>query len=225
MGGAAVAPPLVEPGGVNALAAALSLSVLGILSLHLLVVAGLLAGALGVAHVAAAKDLGAYARRLSLPVAMTLAGTFAASAYWVIPLLIGRGPEGSVIGGIGTGELEAYAAIPEHGEIRPSQCPVGWYAADQALLADGHPARTLFLPWHQYMSLSFVRNQNRVVGPTWHYVFLHTHVGERRPRGGRDHAAAQPRPGCDLESRRQRRARSVGRGSCVTEQQVRAAGA
>jgi len=31
------------------------------------------------------------------------------------------------------------------------------------LAADPHPGRTLFLPWHEYMGLSFIRNQNRVV--------------------------------------------------------------
>jgi hypothetical protein len=50
-----------------------------------------------------------------------------------------------------------------HGEIKLSQYPAGWYSADRALLADTHPGRTLFLPWHEYMTLSFVRNQNAVV--------------------------------------------------------------
>ena len=50
-----------------------------------------------------------------------------------------------------------------HGEIKPSQYPPGWYAADQVLAADAHPGRALFLPWHEYMALSFVRNQNSVV--------------------------------------------------------------
>jgi hypothetical protein len=52
-----------------------------------------------------------------------------------------------------------------HGEIRPSRYPSGWYAADRALLADPHPGLTLFLPWHEYMSFSFVHNQNSVVAP------------------------------------------------------------
>jgi hypothetical protein len=52
-----------------------------------------------------------------------------------------------------------------HGEIKPSEYPAGWYAADRALLADPHPGRTLFLPWHQYMALSFVKNQNPVIAP------------------------------------------------------------
>ena len=52
-----------------------------------------------------------------------------------------------------------------HGEIKPSQYPPGWYQADQVLLADHNPGRTLFLPWHEYMSYSFIQNQNRVVAP------------------------------------------------------------
>lgn len=52
-----------------------------------------------------------------------------------------------------------------HGEIKPSQYPAGWYAADRVLAADAHPGRTLVLPWHEYMSYSFVHNQNSVIGP------------------------------------------------------------
>jgi hypothetical protein len=50
-----------------------------------------------------------------------------------------------------------------HGEIKPSQYPSGWYAADRLLVSDAHPGRTLFLPWHEYMTYSFVQNQNSVV--------------------------------------------------------------
>ena len=50
-----------------------------------------------------------------------------------------------------------------HGEIQPSSYPAGWYQADQLLSADPHPGRTLFLPWHLYLGLDFVRNTNNVV--------------------------------------------------------------
>jgi hypothetical protein len=50
-----------------------------------------------------------------------------------------------------------------HGGIRPSPYPAGWYAADRLLLADPHPERTLFLPWHEYLSFDFIRNENEVV--------------------------------------------------------------
>lgn len=317
------------PGVTTALIAAVSLAVLGILSLHLFLVVGVLATSLLVAYALAAKDKLAYLKRLVPFLLLTMGTTVVASSYWVIPVLIGRGPEGSVIGGIGSGDLFAYAAIPDphlgllpnllglygfwaegtgrfasmkdfvplwpaavailllvgaigagaalkqrrdqiapwaagllvagaialvleagisqpttsvlvtwldafplyrgmrdagkwaallalvysqlfalgavaildwlrntrrlaitrewlppiatglllafplyygngllfgmHGEIRPSQYPSGWYTADRILAADGHPGRTLFLPWHEYMAMSFVRNQNRVV--------------------------------------------------------------
>lgn len=322
---------LLEPSITTALIAAVSLALLGILSLHLFLVAVVLAAALLVTHTAAAKDMAAYLKRLVPLLLLAVATTLLASAYWVIPVLMGRGPEGTVIAGIGSGDLVAYAAVPDlhlgllpnllglygfwaeatgrfasmkdfvplwpaalallvvvgavgaitafkhgqdqvspwvaglivaaaialileagisqpiasvvvkwldafpvyrgmrdagkwaallalvysqlfalgalaildwigkgrrlslsgewlqsvatglllafplyygngllfgmHGEIKPSQYPSGWYAADQVLAADTHPGRTLFLPWHEYMSLSFVRNQNRVVAP------------------------------------------------------------
>ena len=52
-----------------------------------------------------------------------------------------------------------------HGEIRPSQYPAGWYQADRVLASDAHPGRALFLPWHEYMTYSFIQNQNKVVAP------------------------------------------------------------
>jgi hypothetical protein len=52
-----------------------------------------------------------------------------------------------------------------HGQIKPSQYPAGWYAADRVLASDSHPGRTLFLPWHEYLGFSFIRNQNKVVAP------------------------------------------------------------
>ena len=50
-----------------------------------------------------------------------------------------------------------------HGQVRPSQYPAGWYQADRLLVADPHPGRAVFLPWHQYLAISFVNNTNKVV--------------------------------------------------------------
>jgi hypothetical protein len=50
-----------------------------------------------------------------------------------------------------------------HGQLRPSQYPSGWYQADRLLVADPHPGRAVFLPWHLYLALSFVDNTNKVV--------------------------------------------------------------
>jgi hypothetical protein len=50
-----------------------------------------------------------------------------------------------------------------HGQVQPSSYPAGWYLADRAISADKNPGRALFLPWHEYLALSFVKNTNRVV--------------------------------------------------------------
>lgn len=50
-----------------------------------------------------------------------------------------------------------------HLQIQSSQYPAGWYSADRVMSADPHHGRALFLPWHGYLALSFVRNTDRVV--------------------------------------------------------------
>jgi hypothetical protein len=50
-----------------------------------------------------------------------------------------------------------------HRQVQPSAYPAGWYAADRVLTTDPHPGRVLFLPWHLYLSLSFVRNVDSIV--------------------------------------------------------------
>jgi hypothetical protein len=320
---------LADPGWTQALVAALSLTVIGILSLHLFLVSFVLAGGLGIAHLVFAPDKRSFVRRLLPYGLLTVAATLIASAYWVAPLASGRGPEGKTVAGIGSGDLQAYAAVPDraaglvpnllglygfwaentgrftsmkafvplwpialggmlalsaigtvyavrrrgpllqwaiglliaalaglvlemgishpltsglvswldanihiyrgmrdagkwapllalaysqlgalgavaalewlgrrqtatkvtdwriglasgillalplyygngllygaYGEIKPSAYPLGWYSVDRILSSDSHPDRALFLPWHEYMSLSFVRNQNNVV--------------------------------------------------------------
>jgi hypothetical protein len=303
---------------------------LGILSIHLLMIATVLAIAVALLHVAWANHKRAYLRHTGPYVLLSAAVALVASAYWIVPILTGRGPEGTLIAGIGPADQTTFAAVPDralglipnllglygfwaedtgrftslkafvpywpailgallviaaigavaairerrpqlspwvagllvagliglvlemgvsdpittgvvkwlddnvilyrgfrdagkwaallalvyshlvglgaaaivgwlrelksgpsrtewvvgtasalllalplyfgngllfgmHGEIKASRYPSGWYAADQALLADKHPGRTLFLPWHEYMSYSFVQNQNSVL--------------------------------------------------------------
>jgi hypothetical protein len=322
---------VVEPGIGSALLAALSLALIGVLSLHFLLLAAVLYVAAVVAYVLAARPMLPYLKRVVVPLGVAFLATFAASAYWVVPLLRGADSEGARLAGIGIGDLNAFAAIPDkslglvpnllglygfwaeatgrftsmklfvpawpaalglllilcgvgafaalrdrdqrlapwvagllaagvvglflemgishplsarlvqwlyteiptyrgmrdagkwgallalvysqlaglgaaailgwlkkvvrnpvgsewssgtaaalllvlplyygngllfgaHGEIKPSQYPAGWYAADRVLVSDAHPGRTLFLPWHQYMSYTFVQNKNSVIG-------------------------------------------------------------
>jgi hypothetical protein len=323
---------LLEPGVIKASMTAASLVLLGILSLHLLLVSMVLVATLVTAHVAANDQRVKYLKGLGPALLLTGLAALGASAYWIVPLLTRRGSEGSALAGIGSGDLAAFAAVPDqrfglvpnliglygfwaedtnrfasmkvfvplwpvflgallfvalvgaiagvrqsdhrlapwvggliaagaialilemgvshpttaalvrwldanlpvyrgmrdagkwaallalvysqmvglgtaavlsqvrkrlvrgtqlewleslavalllalplyygngllygaHGEIKPSQYPTGWYAADRILASDSHPGKTLFLPWHEYMSFGFIQNANKVVAP------------------------------------------------------------
>lgn len=80
------------------------------------------------------------------PPRIDLAEALATGALLAIPLYYGNG-----------------LLFGAHGEIQPSDYPTGWYQAVGLLAADPHPGRTLFLPWHLYLGLNFVRNTNNVV--------------------------------------------------------------
>jgi hypothetical protein len=79
-------------------------------------------------------------------------------------------PKAEWLGFVATGLLVAFPLYygngllyGMHDGILPSQYPPGWYSADRLLTADSHPGRTLFLPWHEYMAMPFIRNENPVV--------------------------------------------------------------
>jgi hypothetical protein len=96
----------------------------------------------------AAATLGALRKAVPDPTRAELVGAVATGLLLALPLYYGNG-----------------LLFGAHGEIRPSQYPAGWYAAERVLAADSHPGRAVFLPWHEYMSYSFVLNQNRVIAP------------------------------------------------------------
>jgi hypothetical protein len=320
----------LEPDLRSSLWAAAALTLVGLLTPHMLLMAALLAAAVYVAQVVLHRERLDYLRKTGSWVALTVVSATLASAYWLIPLVLGRGTEGAIVEGTGPGALSAYEAIPDnslgllpnllglygfwaedtnrftslkafapwwpavlgailliagvgaytalrdrsdrlspwvaglllagalalvletgnshpltaglvgwldthfvpyrgmrdagkwaavlalvysqllglgtravlawigqrsldrsrrewaigtatavalavplyygngllfgaHGEIKPSQYPAGWYQADRVLEAGRNPGKTLFLPWHEYMSYSFIRNQNSVV--------------------------------------------------------------
>jgi hypothetical protein len=104
---------LIEPRASVAILAAVSLTLLGILSLHLLLASTVLIGALVVAHFVTAGERVAYLKRLVPNLMLAAIAALGASAYWIIPLLSGRGYEGTRLAGIGNGDLYAFAAIPD----------------------------------------------------------------------------------------------------------------
>jgi hypothetical protein len=115
------------------------------------------------------RDAGKWAALLALVYSQLIALGTAAILGWIRTRPVPK----VRIEWIGSAATGALLALPlfygngllfgMHGEIKPSQYPAGWYAADRALLSDPHLGRSIFLPWHEYMSLSFVRNQNSLV--------------------------------------------------------------
>jgi len=85
----------------------------GIFSPHVLVIASLLAASVLFAHLVTADRKLEYLQRLTPWLALTLGATAVASSYWLVPLVIGLGPEASLIAGTGAGDLRAYAAVPD----------------------------------------------------------------------------------------------------------------
>jgi hypothetical protein len=123
------------------------------------------------------RDAGKWAALLALVYSQLVGLGAAAILHWLQERRSG-GASSTWVSSVAIGLLLAFPLYygngllyGMHGEIVPSQYPPGWYAVDRVLAADSHPDRTLFLPWHEYMSLSFVRNQNSVVASPAHSFF------------------------------------------------------
>src|SRR5207245_2353582 len=114
------------------------------------------------------RDAGKWATLLAFVYSQLVPIGVMALVAWVRRFLAGR-PLALAEGGI----IALGLALPlyygngllfgTHGQIRPSSYPAGWYAADRALVADQSRRRAVFLPWHLYLSFSFIQNSNRVV--------------------------------------------------------------
>lgn len=114
------------------------------------------------------RDSGKWAAVLALVYSQLVPRGAMAVLAWTSGLDLGRvsAPAQALVAGL-TIALPLYYGngllYGTHSQIQPSQYPAGWYEADATLLADRHPGRVVFLPWHLYMSLHFVRNANTVI--------------------------------------------------------------
>jgi hypothetical protein len=104
---------LIEPRARTAILAAISLTLLGVLSLHLFLASAVVAVPLVIGHLVSVEKRVAYLKRLVPQLVLAALATLGPSAYWIIPLLSGRGTEGTRLTAIGTGDLYAFAAIPD----------------------------------------------------------------------------------------------------------------
>jgi hypothetical protein len=99
------------PSRRNALLVALALSGIAVFSTHLFLISGFLGAILLLAYIAASQAKKQYARSLVVALAVSVLVTLGATAYWVVPLLRGVGPEGSELIAFGSGDINAFAAV------------------------------------------------------------------------------------------------------------------
>jgi hypothetical protein len=98
-----------EPSWRAALTLGLSVSLVGVFSAHLFLVAWVMTAIVVVAHVATTAP----PRSLAASAVLAAAATLVLSSYWIVPLLVGNGAEAAVIAGTGAGQLRAYAAVAD----------------------------------------------------------------------------------------------------------------
>ena len=82
---------LDDPGPIAALVLGLSVAIIGVATVHLVLVAAALGGALVLTHVIAATSRLQYLKRIGPSLLVAAGAMLIASAYWLLPLTLGRG--------------------------------------------------------------------------------------------------------------------------------------
>src|SRR5260370_27755738 len=104
---------LLDPHISSAFEAAVGMVLLGALSLHLFVIVGLLALVLVLTHLISARQKATFIDRVGPPLVISAIVILSVIAYWIVPLLLGHGPEGVKLAAISTGARIAFAAVPD----------------------------------------------------------------------------------------------------------------
>src|SRR5439155_10594939 len=92
---------------------AISIAIVGLVSIHLTLAVSMLVCLLVIGHAARSFTNQDYLRKLTLTVCATALISLGMSAYWIAPLAAGRGPEGTKLADIGVGDITAFAAVPD----------------------------------------------------------------------------------------------------------------
>jgi len=97
----------------HSLRVAAFLTVISVLDIHMALIASAAAAILIIVHVALA---GRTARHLSVTarqIAVTAGATLVASSYWLVPLVLGLGPQARTLARIGPGDLAAFTTVSD----------------------------------------------------------------------------------------------------------------
>src|SRR2546430_17082889 len=102
-----------DPRWKNAVLFAASIALIAVFTVHLFLVALALAAAVVLTHLTFNADRARYIRSAAAALGLAAALTLVITSYWLVPLILGRGPEAGVIAGTDANLLRAYAAVPD----------------------------------------------------------------------------------------------------------------
>jgi len=104
---------ILAPDVRRALVAAGSLALVGILDIHMALIAAVLIGVLVATFVAIEKEVRVRAARLAAYLLLAGVAALVASSYWLIPMLGGKGPESQTLARIGDADLSAFSTTAD----------------------------------------------------------------------------------------------------------------
>ncbi len=104
---------ILAPDVRRALVAAGMLALVGILDIHMALIAAVLSGVLVGTFLALDKQIRDRAARLGAFVLMAVVAALVASSYWLIPMLSGNGPESQTLARIGDADLSAFSTTAD----------------------------------------------------------------------------------------------------------------
>lgn len=123
---------IIAPDVRQALVAAGTLALVGILDIHMALIAAVLSGVLVGTFIAVEKEIRRRAARLAAYGLLAAAAALVASSYWLIPMLAGKGPESQTLARIGDADLSAFSttADPTLGVLANVLGLYGFWAED-----------------------------------------------------------------------------------------------
>jgi hypothetical protein len=104
---------VLQPALLSVLSVVMSLTLIGLLDLHLLIPAGLLAVTVVIAFGLSRIRDAMYLLRLGLSSVASAGVAILASSYWLIPLVRGSNQQGRQVAGFGLSDLMAFRTVPD----------------------------------------------------------------------------------------------------------------
>jgi hypothetical protein len=104
---------ILAPDVRRALVAAGMLALVGILDIHMALIAAVLSGVLVGTFLALEREIRDRATRLGAYLLLAVVAALGASSYWLIPMLSGNGPESQTLARIGDADLSAFSTTAD----------------------------------------------------------------------------------------------------------------